>query len=68
MVALSGLDYCIIIVFFVLIFYFGYLFKQVTGITRKLFPAGRSPRKKEDKKRNYPIAVQVNDFNTIFVF
>ena len=40
--SLATLDFVIIVSFFVLIVYFGYLFKQVTGTTRKFFLADRS--------------------------
>ena len=39
---MTGFDYFIIALFFVLIVYFGYVFKQVTGTTRKFFLADRS--------------------------
>lgn len=40
--AVTVLDYIAIAVFFLLIVYFGYLFKQVSGNTRGFFLAGRS--------------------------
>lgn len=39
---MSALDYIVIGVFFALVIYFGYLFKQVAGNTRGFFLAGRS--------------------------
>lgn len=39
---MSALDYVVIAVFFALVVYFGYLFKQVAGNTRNFFLAGRS--------------------------
>ena len=39
---MSTLDYVVIAAFFLLIVYFGYLFKQVSGNTRGFFLAGRS--------------------------
>lgn len=39
---MSSLDYVVIGIFFLLIVYFGYLFKQVSGNTRGFFLAGRS--------------------------
>lgn len=42
MAGLVALDYLIIVVFFVLVIYFSYLLKQVTGSTKMFFLAGRS--------------------------
>ena len=39
---MTSLDYAVIAVFFLLIIYFGFLFKQVSGNTRGFFLAGRS--------------------------
>lgn len=39
---MTPLDYSVIGIFFLLIIYFGYLFKQVSGNTRGFFLAGRS--------------------------